>query len=269
MLASGAMIAELGQIELYAWALCFALQCTLVVLLISRRNHLQFPAFTLYLAGSVAQNILQFAAYEHWGFASRPALEFAWGLQTAIILLRAMAVLEICRQVFANYRGIWAFIWRTMVISVALIATFSMVLGNRDLGYRILYADRTISLVLAFTVVALLVFARYYRVQAEDPIRSLAIGFFLYSCFEVLNDTLLEASPKSYAPMWNFLGTVSFTSSVLVWGWALRRSAAQIAEAPEMLASSVYQALSPEVNRRLSALNERLGRLSERPERKP
>jgi hypothetical protein len=178
-----------------------------------------------------------------------------------VIVLRAAAVLEICRLVFANYSGIWAFIWRTLVIGVVLVAILSMILSARGLEYAILYADRGAGLSLAVAIVALMVFARYYQVQPGDVLRSLAIGFFLYASFVVLNDTLLEALKKEYAPLWNFLGTVSFTSSVLVWGWALRRTVELPSTAEEMLPASVYREMSPAVNQRLSALNDRLGNL--------
>jgi len=260
---------EIGTVELYAWALCFALQLGLMGLLIFRRNHVIFPAFTTYLAGSLAQNVAQFLIYKHLGFRSSTAVHAAWSIRPLVEALRAMAVLEICRLVFENYRGIWAFIWRMMIVWVTLVAVLSMSFSKRALEFRILYADRAVGISVAAAIVALFVFARYYRVQAEEPLRSLAIGFFLYACFVVINDTLLEAFVMAYSPIWNFLGTVSFTSTVLVWGWALRRNALQPAAAPEMLPASVYRKLSPDVNRRLSALNDRLSALFDHEERRP
>ncbi len=224
MLVCRAM-AEIGTVELYAWGLCFALQLGLIGLLIFRRNHVIFPAFSIYLAGSLAQNVAQFLIYKHFGFDSPISLRAAWSMRPLMEVLRALAVLEICRLVFENYRGIWAFIWRTMLVWVTLVGILAMTLGKRSFAYKIFNADRAVGLSVAAAIVALFVFARYYRVQAEDPLRSLAIGFFMYACFVVVNDTLLQAFVKAYSPVWNFLGTVSFTSSVLVWGWALRRNA--------------------------------------------
>jgi hypothetical protein len=48
-----------------------------------------------------------------------------------------------------------------------------------------------------------------------------------------------------------------------VWGWGLRRFA-QPTTAPEMLPAGIYHELSPEVNRRLDMLNDRLGQFSKR-----
>lgn len=254
-------MAQVGQLESYAWALCFVLQVGLMMLLVARRHYVRLPMFTVYLVGSLAQNVADFLIYQRYGFHSRAAVQSAWGIQFAVIVLRAAAVLEICRLVFANYGGIWAFIWRTLVIGVGLVAILSIILSERGFDYAILYGDRGAGLSLAVAIVGLLIFARYYQVEPGDALRSLAIGFFLYACFVVVNDTLLETSKRAYGPLWNFLGTVSFTSSVLVWGWALRRTAWQPADSAKMLPASVYREMSPAVNERLSVLNDRLGNL--------
>lgn len=257
------MIADIGKPELYAWGLCFALQVGLLGLMILRRSYATFPAFTAYVAGNVTQSVADFFIFRYWGFNSRVAFAASWSIGAVLVLLCTAAVLEICRQVFAKYRGIWAVIWRTLVTGIALVSILSMTLSKRGFDYGILYADRAVGLSEAVAIVALLVFARYYRVRSQDPIRSLAIGFFLYACFQVLNDTLLEALPKAYSPLWNLLGTVAFICSVLVWGWGLRRFA-QPTTAPEMLPAGIYHELSPEVNRRLDMLNDRLGQFSKR-----
>jgi hypothetical protein len=269
MLACRPVIADIGKPELYAWGLCFALQVGLLGLMILRRSYVTFPTFTAYLAANVAQSIADFFIFRYWGFNSRVAFAAAWSIGAVLVLLCAAAVLEICRQVFAEYRGIWAFIWRTLVISIGLVAILSITLSKRGFEYGILYSDRAVGLGEAVAIVALLAFARYYRVHSQGPIRFLAIGFFLYSCFQVVNDTLLEALPKAYSPLWNLLGTVAFTCSVLVWGWGLRGKSAQPATAPAMLPAGIYHELSPEVNRRLGMLNDRLVQFSKRKVRRP
>jgi hypothetical protein len=52
--------------------------------------------------------------------------------------------------------------------------------------------DRGLELAMATVIVLLFVFARYYEVGVEPAVRTMAIGFLLYSCFRVLNDTILE-----------------------------------------------------------------------------
>src|SRR5271154_408243 len=113
---------EIGTPELVAWALCFVLQLAVVCLLMLRGHYLQFPAFTVYIAGTVVENVAEFAAYQHYGFSSTPARSIAWSMQTVITLLRFLAVAELCRRIFGRYRGIWGLIWRALAIPAGLVA---------------------------------------------------------------------------------------------------------------------------------------------------
>jgi hypothetical protein len=49
-----------------------------------------------------------------------------------------------------------------------------------------------IELATAAVIVLLLLFARYYDIVVEPPLRLLAAGLCMYSCVSVLNDTILE-----------------------------------------------------------------------------
>jgi len=252
---------EIGTLELWAWGVCFTLQAGVMALLLARRSYVKFPAFTVYLAGSLAQNVAQLLIYRSWGFTTDDGRAAAWSLQGLVSVLRTLAVLELCWQVFGRYPGIWRFIWRTLAVSVAAVSLFAIWFGDLSLGLRILQADRAVGLAVAVVILGLMLFARYYRVQAREPTKSLAIGFFLYSCFVVLNDTVLERLPIAYFPVWPFLGTVAFVGTAFVWGWALRQGVPQKVAAPEMLPACVYQEFSPQVNERLSVLNDRLSNL--------
>jgi hypothetical protein len=261
-------MSEIGTLELVSWALCFALQIFLIVLLLVRRHYLEYPAFTIYMVASVIQNVVQFATYRRWGFLSGTSIAIAWSAQTVVTLIRCLAVAELCWHVFGRYRGIWGLIWRVLAAVVLIVGWISMFSVKADLGARILYADRAVSLAVSFVIVLISLFARYYQVLPGEPARAIAMGIFLFSCFTALNDTVLETLIKVYGSMWNFLGTWAFIGSVLLWVWALRTAPAKSAE-PTMLPATVYETFSPEVNRRLSALNDRLSFLKKRQEQRP
>jgi hypothetical protein len=250
----------IGTLETAAWGLCFALQVALLCLIFARRHYLHFPAFTVYLAGSIAQGVTQFELYRHWGYKEESTSIAAWTVQAVVTLLRCVAVLEVCRHVFAGYRGIWALIWRVLLLSVPLVIVLTVMSSASRLDTRIFYADRAASLAISMAIVALVLFARFYQVEALEPTRSIAIGFCLFSCFTLINNTVLETMWSAYAAMWAFLGTCAFIACLLVWGWALRNPPV-IVEAPQLMPADVYQRLSPEVNRRLSALNDRLRKI--------
>jgi hypothetical protein len=251
-----------SNIDLAAWATSVTVQFSLLATLFYRRQDRRFPAFTIYVAATLLQSVAQFAIYEIWGFKSASTIYISWGVQGLIIILRLLAILELCRLVFQAYRGIWVVISRGLVVLVTLVASCAVLFGTYKSGLGILSADEGMGLALASAVVGLFLAARYYEVQAREPIRAMAIGFFLYSCFSTLNDTILEKWMGSYAQLWNFLGVMAFIASQVVWFWALRRAYPQEAFRPELLPADVYQALSPAVNSRLRLLNERLSRLA-------
>jgi hypothetical protein len=248
---------EIGTLETVAWGLCFTLQIALLCLIFTRRHYRHFSAFTVYLAGTIAQGVTQFELYRHFGYLSESSRIATWTVQAVVTLLRCVAVLEVCRHVFAGYRGIWALIWRVLLFSVPLVLVLTLLSSTSRLDTRIFYADRAASLAISMVIVAVVLFARFYQVEALEPTRSIAVGFFLYSCFTLINNTVLETWWSAYGPMWTFLETCAFIACLLVWGWALR-NAPVIVEAPQPIPADVYQDLSPEVNRRLGALNDRL-----------
>jgi len=58
--------------------------------------------------------------------------------------------------------------------------------------------------------------------------------------------------------VWNMIRTSGFVASVSIWCLALRKPLPAQAKAPELLPEEVYGALSPAVNLRLRAFNDRL-----------
>ena len=159
----------------------------------------------------------------------------------------------------ARYRGIWGLGWRLAVAGAALVLAYSWAAGSHSWYLFAVTADRSIELSIAVGILAMLVFAHYYQVVIERAARFLAMGFFLYSCFQVLNDTVLERWLQQYENSWNLLGAVTFLASVLLWGRALLLSRQGAMSPPELLPGEQYRLLSPAINARLRALDEQLG----------
>jgi len=263
------MIPGLNNLETAAWALSAALRIFLMVLLVARRNHLRFPFFFLYIAATLLHGLEIFVLYRYLGFSSTFVRGAAWGMQGFVVLFRGLAIAELCREVFAHYAGIRAFIWRVLAVLVTVVMVLAMVASNDGMELRILHANRAASLALSFMTVAILLFARYYFVRVSAPTRSLAVGFFLYSCFSALNDTVLETLLQKFSALWNFLDTTSFIGCVLIWCWAVRSTVPEPAAKPEMIRADTYNELSSEMNRRLALINDRLSNFSKGRARRP
>src|SRR5712664_3709558 len=162
------MIAGVALIQQLLWVVNAVAGILLLVWLASRKNHLAFPAFSFYILVNLTLGASVYFIYRRWGFSSVTARRIAWAMVFVVVCARALAVAEVCRRLLGRYRGIWALAWRIFLASTVL-----------------------------------LLFIRYYGVHADPADRSLAVGLCLYSCFNALNNTILERYLYSYAVLWN------------------------------------------------------------------
>jgi hypothetical protein len=244
--------------EQVLWGLTVFLNGGLFVLLLYRKNHRVFPLFFVYVLFNFLQCLILIETYRIWGFSSPVSNRIAWGTQGFVVVTRALAVAQICHRVLANYRGIWALAWRLLVTTATFVLLYSWAVARGSWQFAVLNSDRGMELAIATVIVILFLFAQYYEVAVEPAVRTLAIGFFLYSCFFVLNDTILEGWMYRYSTLWNLLGTLAFLASLLLWNWALLERQPETTFEPEMFSAGVYRQVAPEINYRLKALNEHL-----------
>ena len=228
------------------------------MLLAVRKNHRAYPAFSLYVFLNLSLGVLAFLIYRRLGFFSNASWRIAWGMQALVLCARGLAVMEVCKHLLARYRGVWALAWRVLLGCAALVLLYSGLAARHGLGFLLPKAARALELAIATVIVAVFVFLRYYRVEAKREDRSIAIGFCLYSCFSVLNNTVLERFLDIYVPLWNFLGMLAFLASTLLWTWALSEPHTEGSREETLLPAGVYQTFAPQFNLRLRLLNEQL-----------
>jgi hypothetical protein len=240
------------------WGFTAFLDGGLLILLLYRKNHRVFPAFFVYVLFDFLQCFVLYGSYRIWGFYSPVSNRIAWGTQGVVMAARALAVATICQRVLGNYRGVWALASRLLLTTVAVVLLYSWAIARGSWQFAVLNAHRGIELAIASVIVILFLFTRHYEVTVETAVRTLAVGFFLYSCFFVLNDTVLERRLYDYSTLWNLLGTLAFLASMLLWSWGLRQGHPERTFEPEMLSEGIYPAVAPEINDRLRALNDHL-----------
>ena len=252
------MLRDLSQAQQILWTVNIGAGVFLLVLLAVRKNYRAYPAFSLYVLLNLILGVLAFLVYRRWGFFSNLSWRISWGMQALVVCARGLAVMEACKHFLSHYRGVWALAWRILLGSASLVMLYAGLAARRGLGFVLPKAERALELAIAAVIVGVFVFLRYYDVEAKREDRSLALGFCLYSCFGVLNNTVLERFLESYVSLWNFLGMLAFLASMLLWTWALRKP--QTAESPKetLLPAGVYQALVPQFNLRLRLLNDQL-----------
>jgi hypothetical protein len=237
------------------------LNAGLLASLLHRKNHRAVPFFFIYVLCNFLQCLILFGSYQILGFNSPLTNRIAWSTQGLVIIARALAVAEICHRVLGKYRGIWALAWRMLVATAAIVLLYSWAVARGSWQFAVLNSDRGLELAIASVIAIFFLFTRHYELMMETAVRTITVGFFLYSCFFVLNDTILEGQMYNYSALWNLLGTLAFVASLLLWNWALWRKLPETAFEPQMLSSSTYRTLAPEINNRLRALNEQLEHL--------
>ncbi|MFI5058599.1 MAG: hypothetical protein ACHQLQ_10460 [Candidatus Acidiferrales bacterium] len=251
---------ERAQFQQILWAANVSVGVILAVLLIVRKNYRLYPAFSCYIFVNLIQALLLFLGSSRWGFSLTEQWLMGSLTESAVLIARALAVAEICRRLLSRYRGVWALAWRVLVLFAGVVFFYSILLARHDWRLAFPSAHRALELSIASIIVTLLVFARHYDVKTEPADRSLAIGFCLYSCFAVLNNTLLERWLYDYSAFWNLLGMFTFLASLSLWTWTLRKPQFQPEPGEILLPRGVYQSLTPEINLRLRLLNEQLSR---------
>ena len=222
-----------------------------------RKNYRAYPAFSIYVLLNLVLGVLMFLVYRRWGFFSKPSWLISWGVQALALCARGLAVMEVCKHLLSHYRGVWALAWRILLGCASLVLLYAGLAASHGLKFVLPKAERALELAIAAVIVGVFVFLRYYEVDAKREDRSLAIGFCLYSCFSVLNNTVLERFLDSYASLWNSLGMLAFLPSMRLWTWALRKPQTE-RSLKTLLPTGVYQTLAPQFNLRLRLLNEQL-----------
>lgn len=248
----------LSLTENLLWIVTFGMEAGLLLLLISRKQHREFPFFSAYLSGVLLQTALLFASYSLWGFDSRISVRVAWISQGFVTLLRALVVVELCRRLVGPYRGVWALTWRVLLSCACIVLSYSFLVSRFAVQVAIVNIDRGLELTIATVVVVVFLFAAYYGIVPQTRIYFLSAGLCFYSCFYVVNDSFLEHWMEAFSNVWNFMGMLSFLASLGLWLWGFLIPQASETSSAELLPRHIYGSLSPRLNRQLSQLNQRL-----------
>jgi hypothetical protein len=246
----------------FAWAITSVMEVVLVGYLLRRGLYRSHPAFVFYIVAALLQSLVIFLAYQRFDFRSVAAWWIGWSSQTLLTGARWLASLEIARRLLSNYSGIWALAKRVLLTVSVIVLIYSLFFTHGDWYFMVMSMERGLKLAVASFIVLVLLFARYYRVPVFSLERTLAIGFFLYSCFSVVNYSLFERWFEKYSNLWNFLDILFFLASVLTWIYAVRTFPVEkTASSPIFISPESHGKLSGQLNLRLRLLNDHLAHL--------
>jgi hypothetical protein len=242
------------------------------------------PLFAAYSSVLLAGTIGVWFVYKTFGFNSLAAYYSCWISLLFNAGMRSLAIAELCRYKLHAYPGIWALVWR-LLVGVSMLFFFHAAFDTWGQPNRLaiysLTLDRDLDIASVTIIAALLLIHNYYGLSLEPLQRVIAAGIWLVCAVDVIGDTILRSLFTGYlfplfaanrTPLWTTLepqieqakdiwSTVHlfcFMAAMGIWCYALRRPIPARADAPELLPMEVYRELSPAINLRLSAFNDRL-----------
>lgn len=253
-------------------------------LVFSRKAHRILPLFSVYAYVLLADSLAVFFAYEYLGVASDVSYYAFYGSSLLNATARSLAILELCRYGLRGYRGIWALVWRILaILSVLLLARVAVDAWGQPNKIAIYGTaiDRDLALASIVILGVLLLIRNYYGLALNSLQRAIAAGICFICAIDVIGETLLRSLYTGYLSdwflesskaQWSALATAytrvndtwstvhlfCFMFSMGMWIFALRKPVPEPSESPVLLPVEVYRELSPAINMRLSAFNDRL-----------
>jgi hypothetical protein len=272
--------------SVFAW-LILAFEIALCGFVFTRKAQRTLPLFAAYAAVLLATSAGLWLVYQTLGFQSQAAYYCYWISLLLNAAMRSFAIAELCRYKLRVYRGIWGLVWRLFVgISMLFLlhAAFDTWGQPNRLAIYSLTLDRDLDIASVAILGALLLIHNYYGLSLEPLQSTIAAGICLVCAVDVIGDTILRSLLSGYllplftasrtslwfalkphfdriADLWSMIHLISFMASIGIWCFALRRPIPARTEAPELLPAEVYREMSPAINMRLSAFNDRLAEL--------
>jgi hypothetical protein len=270
--------------ELFLYWSTVGFQILLCVLVYFRNLQRRLPFFTIHATWLLAGTLGMQLVYHHFGFRSSPSYYAAWVSAGIVDITRALAIAELCRYELRAYQGIWALTWRILALMAIFFLGHAAFDAHGQTGYIAIYGltiERDVAISSIAILLALLSIRKYYGITLEPLYMWIAIGICVISIVDILNDAMffndltgrffywlfdkyasswsgLRSQVESANDLWNIVRTSGFIVSISAWCYALRKPLQAPVKDPVLLPMEVYRELSPAVNLRLRAFNERL-----------
>lgn len=276
----------MNRLEILLSLSSLSFQAALGGLVFARKAHRTFPLFSIFVYVVFVSSICVFASYLYFGFNQVSYYGF-WASLFLFVATRSLAIAELSRYELHNYRGIWALVWRVLIVlSVFLIAEAAADAWGQPNGIAIYWASfaRNFALASLVFLAALFLFRHYYGVYLEGFPKFIGLGIFFTCAVDAIGYAMFLSLLKGYlfpwflesqkalwpamepvirrvCDTWSAVHLVCFMIAIGIWCYALRKSLPAASKLPALLPPEVYWRVSPAVNMRLATFNERLAEL--------
>jgi hypothetical protein len=261
--------------QLFLSASIIALETLLCILVYLRSLQKRLPFFAAYTATILTSCLSQLFVYMHYGF--RADISFYYlGLSYAfVMLLRSAAVAELCLTQLKPYRGIWALTRRLLGLMTFACILHAAIDARGQAHWFTAYGltiERDVDIASFLILTTMLLIGNYYRLPIENIHRWIALGICFFCVIEFANSSVFrnllaqymssgvatKAQVNRINDLWNTIYVVASAASLGSWCYLLRKPLPETATHPVLLPAGFYQELSPAINLRLRAFNDRL-----------
>jgi hypothetical protein len=277
----------MNHYEILLTSITLGIEIVLCSIAFVRRVQSVLPFFAIYAFALLAHTIGMWIVYQTFGFQSQVAYYCYWISLLFNAAMRSLAIAELCRYKLSMYRGIWGLVWRLLFgvsILFFLHAAFDTWGQPNRLAIYSVTLDRDLDIASVAILAALLLIHNYYGLTLEPLQRTIAAGICFICAVDVIGNTILRNLLSGYlfplfaashssiwlvlkpqydriTDLWSTIHLICFMAAMGVWCYALRKPIPARVDAPELLPVEVYRELSPAINLRLSAFNDRLAEL--------
>jgi len=210
--------------ELVLWYVSMLLEPIVCVLAFRRRLYRELPVFSGYTAAVLVHGLPLYWVYHRMGYASRPAFYFFWTTQAALLVWRGAAIGELAWTASRPYLGLRVVMkWLVAASSSTLLAValWFAVQAPSQLPAFVLSLERDLELTAAAVLLMLFLLTLHYDVNIGIIQRRIAIGLFLYSLAQVVNNAVSKEWLQPYFHWWKIVRLTSFHVALVIWLIAL------------------------------------------------
>src|SRR5215472_12829936 len=117
----------MNHLETFLLLASLSLQVMLCGFVFARRANRALPLFAAFVCVSLITSVVVSLMYLRFGFDTPTAYVAFWISAYFYAAAFGLAIAELCRYGFRNYRGIWALVWRGLAALSALLIGHAVV----------------------------------------------------------------------------------------------------------------------------------------------
>jgi hypothetical protein len=264
-------VTDLSTFLRIIWFACGVLQLAILTLIVVHRHYRTLPTYSWYIGLNLAQAVILYGVYNHYGFISAPAFRAYWATQVITMIAQTLASTELLHRALQDYPGVWELVWRVIFFAIVVVIGYSWFTANSNDRWGLMYADRGYHLIFAVAFVACLLLIRHYSISIDPVYQVLLGGFCFYACGVIVADTLLKQQFNQafakYSEVWNKSEMLLFFAVLVVWVVALRHPvrAPVRPSRPSLPSGGAYEQFAPQVNARLREMSDTLRKFFKKP----